>query len=77
MGNSIKKSKHIKSDEVRVKCEPDLPELCKRWSKNLGSLHIKGGSESEFMRRAAKTFLLTKAPHLKNIKGIDWDEIYT
>lgn len=59
-----------------VYAEPELWRLLRRLSIHYGCFHKESGSSSEVMRRGVKTWLLKKEPQLKNIKDINWDELY-
>ena len=77
MGNNFNKTDYPKIKGQRVIAEPELHKLARLWSKKMGCYRPEVGSESEFWRRAGKTALLKLCPTLKNVKGIDWGEVYT
>ena len=61
-----------------ISAEKELFRLSMFNSNKIGSKHKRPlrGSYSEFFRRSAKTILLLKNPNYKNIKNINWNEVY-
>lgn len=57
--------------------EPELWSLLRRLSLVFGcKSHPDAGSASEAARRFTKTAISIKRPNLKNVKGIEWNELY-
>lgn len=60
-----------------VYMEPELWRQMIRFSLLYGcKKHPSRGSGSEAVRKFIKTGVLLKKPECKNIKEIDWDELY-
>jgi len=59
-----------------VYAEPELWQLLHRMSKIQGTLRKDSGSMSEAFRKFCKTGMITLKPNLKNVEGINWDEMY-
>ena len=69
--NKIKMTKHF------VYMEPELWKLARKMSLINGcTAHPESGSASEGVRKYLKYAMVNKNKNLKNIAGIDWDEMY-
>jgi hypothetical protein len=66
-----------KTAKRNVLMEPALVPVLKAQSEAMGCAGHKTQSISDILRRSAKTLMLKHQPNLRNLKEIDWTEVYT